>query len=61
MKNFNIFGIHLKILFLGRGSQKINIERRELDKKGVLGQFADLRGEAWKERAGSVFDGSFRN
>ena len=49
MKNFNIFGIRLKIWFLGSGSQKTNIERRELTKKGVLGQFADLRGRPGKK------------
>ena len=25
--------------------------------KGGLGQFADLRGEAWQERGGGVFEG----
>ena len=43
MENLNIFGICLKIWFLGRVSQKTNTERKELPNKGVLGQFADLR------------------
>ena len=43
MKNFNIFGVHRKIQFLGGGgSQKANREGG-LPKKRGLGQFADLR------------------
>ena len=50
MKNFSIIGVHWKILFLVRGGgggggdgRKTNIEGGELSKKGVLGQFEDLR------------------
>ena len=65
MENLNIFGICLKIWFLGRVSQKTNTERKELPNKGVLGQLADLRkggggGGAWKERGRSVFEAVFQ-
>ena len=41
MKNFNIFGVHRKIQFLG-GSRKASIEAG-LPKKRGLKQFSDLR------------------
>ena len=47
MKNFNILGVHWKIQLLGGGIHKKQIEGG-LPKKGVLEQFADLRGKgAW--------------
>ena len=67
MENLNIFGICLKIWFLGRVSQKTNTERRELPNKGVLGQFADLRkgggggGGLGKKEDVAFLKRSFRN
>ena len=53
MKNFNIFGVHRKIQFLGGGgSQKANREGG-LPKKRGLGQFADLRGLGKKRGVGT--------
>ena len=44
MKNFNVFGVHRKIQFLGGGgSQKTNIEGGVCLKR-VLGQFANSKG-----------------
>ena len=41
----------------GGGHEKL-IYRRELPKKGGLGQFVDLRGKAWQKRSGwAVFEG----
>ena len=57
MKNFNIFGIHWKIRFLGGGLEKWYVGG--IAKKGVLGQFVDLRGGAWQERGGGVFEGGW--
>ena len=56
MKNFNIFGVHWKIWLLGGGLRKTDIEGGGLPKNGGLGQFADLRGGAWQERGGGVFE-----
>ena len=55
MKNFNVFGVHWKIRFLGGGggSRKTNIEG------GLLGQFADLRVRGWglgKKEGDGVFE-----
>ena len=65
MENLSIFGICLKIWFLGRVSQKTNTESRELPKKGVLGQFADLRkgggGGLGKKEDVVFLKGYFRN
>ena len=53
MENFNIFGVHWKIGFLGGGegggSWKTNIEGG-LPKKVRLGQFADLREDLARKR-----------
>ena len=55
MKNFNIFGVHWKIWFLGgRVSRKTNIEGGGLPKKSGLGQFADLRGGLARKRGSGV-------
>ena len=58
MKNFNIFGFFEKFRFLG--VVMINQYRGGLHKKGgVLGQFADLRGEGegLGKKEGGVFEG----
>ena len=55
MKNLNIMGVHWKIPFLGWGVHEKPIYRRELPKKGGLGQFAELRGGgAWRKRGGLI-------
>ena len=46
MKNFNFGGVHWEIRVLRGG----------LSKKWGLGEFADLRGGAWQERGGGVFE-----
>ena len=57
MKSFNIFMVHGKLRFLGRGFTR-NQYIGGLPKKGGLGQFADLEGETWQERGGvGVFEG----
>ena len=54
MKSFKIMGINRKPSFYGgRRVHEKPIYRGELRKKGVLGQFADLRG-AWLKRGGIV-------
>ena len=56
MKDFNIFGVYWKILFL-EGEFTKNQYMGGLPKEGGgLGQFADLRG-AWHERGGWCFWG----
>ena len=48
MKNFNIYGVHWKIQFLGGGGLMKNQYRGGgFPKKGDLGQFANLIGGAW--------------
>ena len=54
MKNFNILSVHWKIRFLGRTSQKNDIEGG-VPKKGGLGQLKYLRGLGKKD-GGGVFD-----
>ena len=54
MKNFNILGVHRKIQVLERVHEK-SIYRGDCLKQ--LGQFVDLRGGAWQERRGGVFEG----
>ena len=43
--------------FLRGWWQSFNKKIGEIAKKGCLGQFEDLRGGAWQERAGGVFEG----
>ena len=51
MKDFNIFGVHWKIRFLGGGgSRKTNI-LGGLPKKGGLDSL-QIWGEAWQKRGG---------
>ena len=47
IKNFDVFGVHWKIWFLG-GYWKTNIEGG-LPKKGGLRQFSDFRGQLGKK------------
>ena len=56
MKNFNILGVHRKIQVLERVHEK-SIYRGDCLKREGLGQFVDLRGGAWQERRGGVFEG----
>ena len=56
MKNFNILGVHRKIQVLERVHEK-SIYRGDCLKREGLGQFVDLRGGAWQERGGGVFEG----
>ena len=46
----------LKYLIRGGVTKNQYIDRKYLKKGGGLGQFADLRGGAWRKRGG-VFDG----
>ena len=50
MKNLNFMGVQWKIQFLGVVGYEKPIYRRELPKKGRLGQFEDLRGRLKKNR-----------
>ena len=56
MKKFNIFGVHWKIQILGVG---VTNTEGGLPKKRELGQFVDLRGGAWQERGGGIFEGGW--
>ena len=60
MKNFDILHLHWKIWLLGGEFMKNQYRGGEGGclKRG-LGQFADLRGLAWQERGGSVFEGGW--
>ena len=51
--NFNIMGVHCKIQFLGGQVHKKAIYRGNCLKRGMPGQFEDLRGVCKKE--GVVF------
>ena len=57
MENLNNFGVHKKILFFlgGGGGMKNQYKGEDCLKRG-LGQFADLKGDAWQERGVSVFE-----
>ena len=50
MKNFNTFGVHRKIQFLGGSVLKKQIYRRGLPERRDW-KFEDVRG-AWQERGG---------
>ena len=55
MKNFNIFGVHWKIRFLGEGRFTKNQYRGGIAWRGRLGQFSGLMKGAWQEKGGAVF------
>ena len=57
MKNFNIFGVHAKILVLRGGGHEKPISRGEIAKKEGPVQFADLRRGLGKKEGSGVFEG----
>ena len=54
MKNFDIFGVHWKIQFLGGGVHKKKIEGGLPKRGGGLKQFADWREDLAKKRGESL-------
>ena len=55
MKNFNIFGVHWKIWFLGGGLTKNLYRMGDCLKRGAWTVCRFKRG-AWQERQGGVFE-----
>ena len=56
MKNFDIRGLMKNTIFWGEEFTK-NQYVRGIPSKGGLGQFADLRGPAWRKRGGCFWGG----
>ena len=56
LKNFNILGVHWKILLL-RGVTKNQYRGEDCLKRGGLWQFADLMGGGIGKEEGGVFEG----
>ena len=58
MKNFNIFGVHRNIQFLGgRRLHEKPMCREDYLKRGELGQFADLSGGVGKKEGVVILRG----
>ena len=57
MENLNNFGVQKKFFFFlrGGGGMKNQYKGEDCLKRG-LGQFADLKGDAWQERGVSAFE-----